>query len=162
MCDFSLHANPNRLAREGEQLVVHRFPTHSMGLASPAEVDTVEQEHIFPRSWSWRGVKEWFKAQGAPARKVTAVCIPPGARLMVHDIPENIQQEFGVRPTEEVVFVELTSEAFTYRDGVRFGNGRQVLLQRLRAGQRVQVLRLGSSEDAPRPEETIEPAWISR
>ena len=32
MCDYSLAGIPNRLAVEGEQLVVHRFPA-SMGLA---------------------------------------------------------------------------------------------------------------------------------
>ena len=38
MCDYSLMAVPNRLAQEGEELVAHRFPTGSMGLASPADV----------------------------------------------------------------------------------------------------------------------------
>jgi hypothetical protein len=32
MCDYSLAGVPNRLAVEGEQLVVHRFPTGSVGL----------------------------------------------------------------------------------------------------------------------------------
>jgi hypothetical protein len=27
MCDYSLHHYPNRLAEEGEALVVHRFPS---------------------------------------------------------------------------------------------------------------------------------------
>ena len=35
MCDYSLQGLPNRLAGEGEQLVTHRFPTQSIGLASP-------------------------------------------------------------------------------------------------------------------------------
>jgi len=38
MCDYSLMAVPNRLAREGEELVAHRFPTGSLGLASPADL----------------------------------------------------------------------------------------------------------------------------
>ena len=33
MCDYSLAGLPNRLAVEGEQLVVHRFQTGAMGLA---------------------------------------------------------------------------------------------------------------------------------
>lgn len=32
MCDYSLAHIPNRLAVEGEQLVVHRFETHTLGL----------------------------------------------------------------------------------------------------------------------------------
>jgi len=35
MCDYSLAGNPNRLAVEGEELVVHPFPTGALGLASP-------------------------------------------------------------------------------------------------------------------------------
>ena len=38
MCDYSLMAVPNRLAREGEELVAHRFPTGSLGLASPSDL----------------------------------------------------------------------------------------------------------------------------
>jgi len=38
MCDYSLMAVPNRLAQEGEELVAHRFPTGSLGLASPADL----------------------------------------------------------------------------------------------------------------------------
>jgi hypothetical protein len=33
MCDYSLAHFPNRLAAEGEQLVVHRFDTFVIGLA---------------------------------------------------------------------------------------------------------------------------------
>jgi hypothetical protein len=35
MCDYSLAGIPNRLAAEGEQLMVFRFPTGARGLASP-------------------------------------------------------------------------------------------------------------------------------
>jgi len=35
MCDYSLHGIRNRLAEEGEVLVVHRFFTGSKGLTSP-------------------------------------------------------------------------------------------------------------------------------
>ena len=38
MCDYSLMAIPNRLAEEGEDLVAHRFPTGSVGLASPRDL----------------------------------------------------------------------------------------------------------------------------
>jgi hypothetical protein len=35
MCDCALLGVPNRMAVEGEQLVVHRFRTGSLGLAAP-------------------------------------------------------------------------------------------------------------------------------
>jgi hypothetical protein len=37
MCDYSLAHYPNRLAVEGEQLVVHRFSSGTVGLASPRQ-----------------------------------------------------------------------------------------------------------------------------
>jgi hypothetical protein len=51
---------------------------------------------------------------------------------------------------EQVVFMQLTDAPYSYRDGIRFENGNELLLQRLDEGQRVQVLRLGSTEDEPR------------
>ena len=38
MCDYSLMGVPNRLAREAEKLTVHRFPTGTLGLASPTDL----------------------------------------------------------------------------------------------------------------------------
>jgi hypothetical protein len=38
MCDYSLMGIPNRLAVEREELVTHRFPTSSIGFASPEDL----------------------------------------------------------------------------------------------------------------------------
>jgi hypothetical protein len=38
MCDYSLQGLPNRLAVVGEQLVTYRFPTRSVGLATPTDI----------------------------------------------------------------------------------------------------------------------------
>jgi hypothetical protein len=80
------------------------------------------------------------------ARETPAVCVPPGARLLLRDIPKDLQRQFDVQATAEVTFVQLSVEAYQYRDAVRFGNGREVLLQWLRCGQHVEVLSLCSSE----------------
>ena len=61
--------------------------------------------------------------------------MPPGARLLLGDIPKSLQRQFDVQATEEVTFVQLSGEAYHYRDAVRFSNGREVLLQLLRCGQ---------------------------
>src|SRR5258705_8608445 len=119
MCDYSLAGNPKRLAVEGEQLVVHRFSTGSLGLASACSL---------------------------LSNGTTAVCIPPGARLRLRDIPEALQLQFGLNATEEVTFVQLSAEAYQYRDAVRFQNGREILLQRLGCGQQVEVLSLASGD----------------
>jgi hypothetical protein len=137
MCDYSLHVFPNRLAVSGEELVVHRFGGTSMGLASPRDIQCAMPRGQCGR---WNRIKEWFKTQWQQREEIPAVCVPPGARLMLSDIPKTLQRELGVGPIEEVTFVETSAEVNTYRDGVRFGNGRQILLQALRTGQRVMVL----------------------
>ena len=72
--------------------------------------------------------------------------MPPGARLLVRDIPKDLQGQLDVQATEEVTFVQLSAEAYQYRDAVRFRNGREVLLQRLKCGQRVKVLSLSCAD----------------
>ena len=71
-----------------------------------------------------------------------AVCVLPGAHLILPDISGNLQRQLDVQATEGVTFVQLSAEAYEYRDAVRFRNGREVLLQRLKRGQRVKVLSL--------------------
>jgi hypothetical protein len=43
MCDYSLQGIRNRLAEEGETLVVHRFYTGSKGLTSPKYLKPTEK-----------------------------------------------------------------------------------------------------------------------
>lgn len=124
MCDYSLMSVPNRLAKEGEELVVHRFQTGALGLAAPC-----------PSASRW-----WS------AKQIPAVCVPPGARLRLRDIPKRLQRKMGVGPAEEVIFVQLSAMAFQFRDAVRFRNGQEILLQKLTEGIRVDVLALSSGE----------------
>jgi len=138
MCDYSLMSFPNRLARTGEELVAYRFAFGAIGFASPAELPvdhsplTVCLRHAWTDLWGTSGTRNF--------RSVVAVCIPPGARLLLSDIPRSLQVEMGIRATEEVTFTELTASPFEYRDAIRFQNGRELLLQRLKEGQRVRVL----------------------
>ena len=124
MCDYSLAGIPNRLAVEGEELVVHRFPTGSIGLASPCTSAS--------RWWS--------------ARRTPAICVPPGARLILVDVPERLQHDLKVGPIEEVTFVQLSATPYQFRDAVRFNNRREILLQQLQCGQQVEVLSLSSGD----------------
>jgi len=134
MCDYSLAGLPSRLAVEGEQLVVHRFPTGSLGLASPC-----------PSLSRWRAAKQ-----------TPAVCIPPGARLLLRDIPKGLQQQFGVRGIEEVAFVQLSATANQFRDAVRFNNGREIRLQELNEGLHVDVLSLSSRDTEQEEHQKLE------
>jgi hypothetical protein len=71
------------------------------------------------------------------------------------DIPESLQRELGIGPEEAVTFTQTTAMANTYHDAVRFGNGRQVLLQVLKEGQRVRVLSLAPEDSLEFPIERI-------
>jgi hypothetical protein len=131
MCDYSLHTYPNRLATDGEELVVHRFGAGSRGLASPADLTPVISAGKTAHGSWWSRAKAWFLGNNPKweaEKRVPAVCIPPGARLALRDIPKNLQRELGVGEIEEVQFVETTAEVNTYRDAVRFQNRRQTAL----------------------------------
>lgn len=145
MCDYSLMAVPNRLAQQGEDLVAHRFPTGSLGLASPGDLKRILEPAPTAHRGFWCTLKAFFN----PLRTdpVPAVCIPPGARLQLQDIPARLQHEFGVGAQEDVTFTQISAAANSYRDAVRFANGREVRLQELREGQRVRVLDLSMAEE---------------
>ncbi len=152
MCDYSLHTFPNRLATDGEDLVVHRFAAGSLGLASPADLGPVISAANSAKPWSWSRIKQWFQGPSwrlEAQRRIPAVCVPPGARLIVRDIPKNLQRELSVSQTEEVEFIQTTAEVNVYRDAVRFRNCRQILLQELREGQRVRVISTSVMEPEP-------------
>ena len=137
---------PNRLAREGEELVAHVFECGTVGFASPVDLlpERVPLTLRLRNVWShWLGVSSPRKSQC-----VTAVCVPPGAHLRVWDIPEYLQREIGVRRTEEVTFTQLSASPFRYRDAIRFRNGCELLLQRLEEGQRIRVLSLSVADFA--------------
>jgi hypothetical protein len=126
MCDYSLAQISNRLAVTGDQLSVHRFPSGSIGLRT---CHRRLREFLFPSM-------------------VTAVCIPPGARILLEAIPAHLQHQLGVSSSEEVTFIQRGLEANVHRDGVRFSNGCEVLLQQLEVGQPVTVLSMDCEDDA--------------
>jgi hypothetical protein len=133
MCDYSLAGLRTRLAVEGEELVLYRFPTGSLGLTSPAELEAHPKEI--------RGWQSLFDPRKVPC----AVCIPPGARLLLRDIPDHLQKHLRVGVVENVVFTQRSTEVPRHRDGFRFTNGQEILLQRLAEGQRATVLSLSSA-----------------
>lgn len=140
MCDYSLAALRTRLARESEELVIYRFPTGSMGLTSPDELTKYG-----PNLHAW-----WSRIDASQVP--CAVCIPHGAQLMLRDIPERLQRGLGVNEEETVTFVQMSADAGRHRDGIRFNNGLQVLLQRFSEGQRARVLSLAPAALAEEPE----------
>ena len=137
MCDYSLHGIRNRLAEEGEILVVHRFFTGSKGLTSP--------EYLRPTS----PPKGWFvtlKKLFSVEPQVCAVCVPDGAKLMVFGVPPRLQKAYGLSSDEAVTFRQLSLEVQAYRDALEFRNGAKVSLQELEDGQKVEVFALSSEK----------------
>jgi hypothetical protein len=144
MCDYSLMAVPNRLAHEGEELVTYRFPTGSLGLASPADVKRSACTAQSSRGF-WNNLRQFFNPP--KHTPVPAVCIPPGARLSLEGISVRMQSDLGVAPVEEVTFTQMSAAVNTYRDAVRFSNGKQLRLQELREGLRAKVLDLSAADE---------------
>ncbi len=148
MCDYSLCGIPNRLAAEGEQLVVHRFCTGSMGLASPADLQISAAKAQVKKTF-WERVKDFFEPTRI-ASFTPAVCIPPGARLIVKDVPADLRLQCRVAEREVVTFTQISADVNSYRDAVRFRNGYEIRLQDLREGMRVEVISLaGLTEYVP-------------
>ena len=153
MCDYSLQGLPNRLAVMGEQLVTHRFLTGSIGMASPHDIAAANRPK--PRNgergrW-WSTLKRWLNPQ-MELDRIPAVCIPPGARLRMSRVPDEMRRGYDLRPVEQVTFVQLSADAYRYRDGIRFDNGCQELLQTLPEGVPFEVLSLEVSKREPQPE----------
>jgi hypothetical protein len=153
MCDYSLMAIPNRLAVSGDELVVHRFEAGAVGLASAFDLRRRQECRKAQSQGFWATLKDLFIPSNDLS--IPAVCIPPGARLLVQDIPANLQRECGFLEEAEAVFTQVTAAVNAFRDAVRFQNGVELLLQRLAEGQRVRVLDLSSAED----QETAPEGW---
>ena len=135
MCDYSLHSIENRLAQEGEQLVIRRFKTGSKGLAPATPMLEGRQGFQLSKPTTWLN---WLW----PAEKQVsecAVCIPPGAKLTLSGINKDLRARYGLKSTEEVVFFQVTDEPFRYRDAFRFENGSEVLVQKFEDGVRATV-----------------------
>jgi hypothetical protein len=130
MCDYSLAHKQNRLAETGEDLVCRNCGTGSKGLFSPTDTNC--------------GV---------------AVCVQPGAQLLVCNIPAHIQKEHDLDDALNGKFVQTSMQAWSYRDAIEFRNRRDqtvvVSLQQLE-GVRVHILSLDStSERTTHPEYAV-------
>lgn len=90
-------------------------------------------------------------AEGAPG---TAVCLACDTALRITDIPATLRQEHGLKMSEDAVFTRLDSGS--YRDAVRFANGREVSLQKFPAGIHVEVKQL--LENMRHGESEVDPA----
>jgi hypothetical protein len=125
MCDYSLEMYASRPARESEKYVTTRFPSGSIGLASPGDC-------------------------------TTAVCVQYDTHLKLEGISSDLQTRLGVKEDEEVAFARLEHGA--YRDGIKFGNGKEISLQLLGSGVGVTLMATAEKQQISRQRrETLEP-----
>jgi hypothetical protein len=146
MCDYSLYTVKNRLACESDDLVLHRFDTGSLGFCAATELQQELNRSSLARGWSS------FMGWVFPRRQcgLTAVCVPPGARLLVSNVPEKGKPGFELLERASVTFTQLSARSYAYRDALRLPDGEPVLLQKLPEGLRVTVMALVSDEETPK------------
>jgi len=95
----------------------------------------------------------------APGDCTTAVCVQYDTHLNLEGISSDLQTRLGVQPSEHVIFARLEHGA--YRDGVKFGNGKEISLQLLGSGVGVTLVdvRAAPRKEAPaKTEVVLEPA----
>jgi hypothetical protein len=143
MCDYSLYEFPNRLAREGEELVTYRFPLGSMGLVSPVELEKAQSKPSGNGFWGTVRIPlELSSYRPSDRPSVCVICVPPGARLILKDISPLMQRDLGLCPEEGGKFIETSIDLHRHRDAIQLANGCVIPLQHLQEGQRVEVLSL--------------------
>src|SRR5258708_9584557 len=145
MCECSMMSMPNRVAVEGEDLVTYRFHSGSIGFACESDVGRMAGSNDPRARGHWLSPKS-YSTNSPLAEPVCAVCVPPGARLLLQDIPEQLQHNLKVASSEEGTFVQMGMAAYTYRDAVPFERGLELRLQDLIPGQRARVLQLSSEQ----------------
>ena len=149
MCDYSLYEFSNRLAREGEELVTFRFPSGSMGLVSPVELENARSKESAQDKPSgngfWAAARNHFElSQCRPSYRssMCAICVPPGARLILKGISPLMQMDFSLGPEEGGKFIQTSFDALRHRDAIQLASGRVIPLQLLGEGQRIEILSL--------------------
>ena len=120
--DYSLMSIPNRLAVEGEDVITYRFHSGSIGFASESDVRRMAGSNDPRARGFWLSLRSYC-TNPRLAEPACAVCVPPGARLLLQDIPEHLQHNLKAASSEEVTFVQMGMDAYTYRDAVRLKVG---------------------------------------
>lgn len=137
MCDYSLMHVPNRLARNGDELITHRFRSGTLGLVSQQDKN---RPIIAKRPGFWERL---FGMDDFPPPELCAVCVPPGAKLRIENgrITIGAFQQLDF-PVMEVVFTQSAMEENIHRDGFVTMDGVFISLQEIEPGAKVTVLSL--------------------
>jgi hypothetical protein len=138
MCNHSLRTIQNRLVKEGEKLLSHRFESGTLGFASVSDVVEWRRATDGEISGFWSTMKDWLFPRPAP--RLPALYIPPGTQLLLSEVPPRTQVALGLGSSELVTVTEVSNKSYSYRDALLLPNGTRVLLQDLPEGLHALVL----------------------
>jgi hypothetical protein len=142
VCDYSLNEYTSRLAEQGENIILTRFPSGAKGFkAVPTAVAVAPniRKRTLGNLWG-------LIAEAETKTDPCVTCLPDGARLRLANINRQFQSHFKIGASENVKFVQISADANRFRDAVEFSNGRRVRLQELPQGLQAHVLSLGGDE----------------
>lgn len=88
-----------------------------------------------------------------PGDCTTAVCVQYDTHLELDGISSDLQSRLGVGGEESVAFARLEHGA--YRDGVKFGNGKEISLQLLGSGVTVKLAEVPAKREIVHEREAV-------
>jgi hypothetical protein len=139
---YSLHPARNRLAREGEELVVQRLDNGSLAFISVSELEQLRQK----QDSFWADLLDCLLLR--TSARISVVSIPPGAHLLLRNVPSRVQESLGIAESQEVVLTAISGRAYSYRDALILPDQTKVLVQDLCEGIEATVLCLSSDISA--------------
>lgn len=142
---YLLHSAGNRLAREGEELVVGRLDNGSLAFVSGRDLAQLQQK----KESIWVDLVNCLLFR--TSANISTVRIPAGAHLLLRNVPLSVQESLGIGPCEEVVFSEISSRGYTYRNALTLPDQTKVLVEDLCKGIEATVLCLSSDIASVRP-----------
>ncbi|HWE52621.1 MAG TPA: hypothetical protein VG273_22705 [Bryobacteraceae bacterium] len=152
MFDLSARRTLDRLAVQGEEVVVHKFRNRNARLVPGPEFDDWRARR---RGGFWQWLMDLFSS-GDEA--LTVVHIPPGTWVRLVGIPEVLRGRAG--KCQEAIFMQLLGPGGECRDALSLAYG-NALLQFVPHGQRLKILWLSSAQDTTPEMDEFEPAPYS-
>jgi hypothetical protein len=144
MRDYSLSELPVPLAVEGDELVVQRLAGGSAELVRLSDLQSGEPV----RRWVY-GPSLWDRAMRSVQRcppqfqRVPAIYVPPGADVILKNIPVDLRQRFGIEEEEGAKLA--SAEPHADPDAVEFHNECRLPLRDLPDGMRLELLSLATA-----------------
>jgi hypothetical protein len=93
-----------------------------------------------------------------PGDQSVAICMSCDMRLQIIDVPASLQAKLEFEPRAAATFVRL--DTGSYRDGVRFDNGRVLTLQELGPGVRASLADVPAVITPAQPRKVKEAAFL--